>query len=108
MVSSLLRHIWRDDKNEVYDYMLPIMMGYYYDVNQPLAYAVSYFLQCCGAFYSSLLFLSGDLLLISMVQLANMHFGYLIYKIENFQPTGTDADIKVLGPLLKYHNEILE
>ncbi|XP_069967470.1 odorant receptor 67c-like [Bactrocera oleae] len=108
MVSSLLRYIWRDDKNEVYDYTLPFMMGYYYDVNQPFAYAVSYFLQCCGAFYSSLLFLSGDLLLISMVQLANMHFGYLIYKIESFQPTGTDADIKVLGPLLKYHNEILD
>uniref|UniRef100_A0A348AZS6 Odorant receptor n=1 Tax=Bactrocera dorsalis TaxID=27457 RepID=A0A348AZS6_BACDO len=108
MVSSLLRYIWRDDTNESYDFTFPFMMAYYYDTNQPLTYAVSYFIQCCGAFYMSLLFLSGDLLLISMVQLVNMHFGYLIYKIESFQPTGTDADMRTLGPLLEYHNEILD
>nr|QKN21149.1 odorant receptor [Zeugodacus cucurbitae] len=108
MVASILGYIWREDKNDAYVYTLPFMMGYYYDTNHPFPYAISYFIQCCGAFYMSLLFLSGDLLLISMVQLVNMHLEYLIYRIESFQPTGMDADMKVLGPLLEYHNEILD
>ncbi|XP_039966647.1 odorant receptor 67c-like [Bactrocera tryoni] len=107
LIASIHGYVSREDKNKSFDFTLPFMMTYFYDINQPLAYAVSYFLQCCGAFHVSLLFLSGDLLLISMVQLVNMHFGYLIYKIESFQPTGTDADMKVLGPLMVYHNEML-
>nr|XP_036216479.1 odorant receptor 85b-like [Bactrocera oleae] len=106
-MASIYGYISRVDKNKGFDFTLPFMMTYFYDVNQPLAYAVSYFLQCCGAFHMSLLFLSGDLLLISMVHLVNMHFGYLIYKIESFQPSGTDADMKVLGPLMEYHDEML-
>ncbi|XP_018795012.1 PREDICTED: odorant receptor 67c-like [Bactrocera latifrons] len=107
LIASIHGYVSREDKNKSFDFTLPFMMTYFYDINQPIAYAISYLLQCCGAFHVSLLFLSGDLLLISMVHLVNMHFGYLIYKIESFQPTGTDADMKVLGPLMVYHNEML-
>nr|AYN70696.1 odorant receptor OR4-1 [Bactrocera minax] len=108
MLASIYGYISREDENESFEFTLPFMMGYYYDTNRPLPYVITYFTQCCGAFYMSLLFLSGDLLLVSLVHLVNMHFGYLIYRIESFQPTGTDADMKVLGPLMEYHNEILD
>ncbi|XP_054085543.1 odorant receptor 67c-like [Zeugodacus cucurbitae] len=108
MLTSIYGYINRVDENEDFDYTLPFMMSYYYNTNRPFPYAISYFLQCGSAYHMSLLFLSGDLLLISMVQLVNMHLEYLIYRIENFKPNGTDADMKVLGPLLEYHNEILD
>nr|QKN21487.1 odorant receptor [Zeugodacus tau] len=108
VLTAIYGYVNREDENEDFDYVLPFMMNYFYDVNHPLPYAISYFMQCCSAYHMSLLFLSGDLLLISMVQLVNMHLGYLIYRIESFQPTGMDADMKVLGPLLEYHNEILD
>ncbi|CAD7006021.1 unnamed protein product [Ceratitis capitata] len=108
LVASILGYIFRRDSSDGYDFTLPFMMWYYYDTTKPILYIFSYVVQTFGAFWMSLLFLSGDLLLISLVHLVNMHFDYLIRHIESFQPNGTDEDMKVLGPLLAYHQEILD
>ncbi|XP_017488559.1 PREDICTED: odorant receptor 67c-like, partial [Rhagoletis zephyria] len=108
IASSAVEYLWREDKEQGFNYRFPFMMWYFYNEEKPIPYLFSYTLQCFGSYYMSYLFLGGDLLLITLVHLVNMHFDYLGRHIEQFQPSGTDEDIKELGPLLGYHHEILD
>ncbi|XP_054734890.1 odorant receptor 67c-like [Anastrepha obliqua] len=107
ITTSIIEYLWREDKEQEFNYRFPFIMWYYFDEERPIPYFITYFIQCCGSLYMSFLFLGGDLLLITLVHLVNMHFEYLGKYIEEFQPTGTDEDMKMLGPVLSYHREIL-
>uniref|UniRef100_A0A1A9W091 Odorant receptor n=1 Tax=Glossina brevipalpis TaxID=37001 RepID=A0A1A9W091_9MUSC len=89
------------------DYTLPYGVWYPWDHRQPAMYAFTYAIQLLGSYVAITNFVVPDLILASVASLANLNFGYISKRIREIQPKGNKEDIKCLGELLAYHDDIL-
>ncbi|XP_055903840.1 odorant receptor 85c-like [Eupeodes corollae] len=92
---------------EDFVYRFPFILVYPGNEKQFPIFLFAYFYQIMAAYILSCFFLGSDLLLVSIVHLACMHFDYLGKKITDFEPTGTDRDLIDLGKFVKYHDDTL-
>uniref|UniRef100_A0A1A9WNI6 Odorant receptor n=1 Tax=Glossina brevipalpis TaxID=37001 RepID=A0A1A9WNI6_9MUSC len=91
-----------------FDYRLPYGIWYPWDHHQPLSFTFTYMTQLLGSYVAVVSFVASDLILISVIALANMNFRYISKLIREFQPKGIEEDFKNLGKMLTYHDDILK
>lgn len=92
-----------------FNFILPYGIWYPWDhEDSAIMFVFTYMTQLLGSYVAVVSFVVPDLLLISVVALANMNFRYISKLIREFHPTGTNEDFKSLGQILHYHDDILK
>uniref|UniRef100_A0A1A9VBT8 Odorant receptor n=1 Tax=Glossina austeni TaxID=7395 RepID=A0A1A9VBT8_GLOAU len=92
-----------------FNFILPYGIWYPWDYKDSGIgiFVFTYMSQLLGSYVAVAAFVVPDLLLISVVALANMNFRYISKLIREFKPTGTNEDFTSLGQILHYHDDIL-
>ncbi|XP_055377877.1 odorant receptor 67c-like [Condylostylus longicornis] len=85
----------------------PYFIWYPFNENSPISFPIIYLLQCHAGYIAAVGTLATDLLLCCIVIQLSMHFDYLSYKIETFEPTYSMDDMKILNGYIKHHTKCL-
>ncbi|KAL9886659.1 putative odorant receptor 85d isoform 1-T1 [Glossina fuscipes fuscipes] len=97
----------RSGGKKQFNFILPYGIWYPWDYHKIGAFIFTYMTQVLGSYVAVIAYVVPDLLLISVVALANMNFRYISKLIREFHPTRTNEDFKSLGEIMDYHDDIL-